>query len=427
MPPPLTTPSYARPRRGISRTALGLAFGPLLLAVACGPGDPGGPAELRVEEVASPAGPGSGQPFLSTSVDAVVLTWQERDQDGGHAVRVARLGTDGWSATGTVARGADLFVNWADFPASASDARGRVWVHWLQRLRGDGLAYAVRLAHSDDGGASWSEAWTPHEDGTATEHGFVSLLPWGDGMGLTWLDGRNYAPGPGGEEPTREMTVRWRALGADGVWGSEVVLDERACDCCQTGAAVTDEGPVVVYRDRTVDEVRDVGVTRWTPEGWTPGVPVHDDGWVIAGCPVNGPAVDARGRAVVVAWFTGAGDEGKVRVAFSDDAGRTFAPPVQVDGGDPAGRVDALLQADGSAVVAWLERTGGDEAELRLARVTRDGSLRAGRVAGTQAARASGFPRMASVPWDPEAVLLAWTDVADADAPRVRLVRVELP
>lgn len=427
MPLPLITTSYARPRRGISRTALGLAFCLILLTGACGPGDPGPLAELAVTEVPSPAGPGSGQPFLSTSVDGAVLTWQERDRDGGYAVRVARLGPDGWSEPGTAARGTDLFVNWADFPASASDAQGRLWVHWLQRLEGDGLAYAVRLVHSDDGGASWSEPWTPHEDGTATEHGFVSLLPMDGGMGVVWLDGRQYAAGPGGEEPTREMTVRWRAVGSDGVWGPEVVLDERACDCCQTGAAVTDEGPVVVYRDRTVDEVRDVSLTRWTPEGWAPGTPVHDDGWVIAGCPVNGPAVDARGSRVVVAWFTGAGDEAKVHVAFSEDAGRTFAPPVQLDGGDPSGRVDVLLLDDGAAVVTWLERTGGDEAELRMARVTRDGLIRVGRVAGTQAARASGFPRMAVAPWDPASVLLAWTDVADPDASRVRLVRVELP
>lgn len=427
MPLPLPTTSYAGSHPGISRAMLRMAFAPVLLALACGPGEGGELAELGVAEQAVPVGPGSGQPFLSTSGDAIVLTWQEPDPDGGHSVRVARLGPGGWSEPGTAARGTDLFVNWADFPASASDSRGRLWVHWLQRLEGDGLAYAVRLVHSDDGGASWSEPWTPHEDGTATEHGFVSLLPMDGGIGVVWLDGRQYAVGPGGEEPTREMTVRWRALGADGIWGPEVVLDERACDCCQTGAAMTDEGPVLVYRDRTDDEVRDVTVTRWTPEGWTPGTPVHDDGWVIAGCPVNGPAVDARGRRVVVAWFTGAGDEAKVQVAFSEDAGRTFAPPLQVDGGDPAGRVDVRILDDGAAVVTWLERTGGDEAELRMARVTRDGSFRVGRVAGTQAVRASGFPRMAVAPWDPAAVLLAWTDVGDADAPRVRLVRVELP
>lgn len=419
--------SYAGPRPGITPTAPALLLLPVLLAAACAPGEGGGVAELAVTELPTPAGPGSGQPFLSTSGDAVVLSWQDGDGEGGHAVHVARLGPGGWGERGTAAHGTDLFVNWADFPASAQDPRGRLWVHWLQRLQGDGLAYAVRLAHSGDGGTSWSGVWTPHEDGTATEHGFVSLLPMGGGVGVAWLDGRAYAPGPGGEEPTREMAVRWRSLDADGSWGPEVVLDGRACDCCQTGAALTDEGPVVVYRDRSADEVRDIAVTRWTPEGWTPGTPVHRDGWVIAGCPVNGPAVDARGRQVVVAWFTGAGDEAKVQLAFSRDAARTFDPPIRVDGGDPAGRVDVRLLDDGDAVATWLERTGGDDAEIRMARVTPAGVVRVGRVAGTRAARASGFPRMAIAPWDARAALLGWTDAADPDAPRVRLVRVAFP
>lgn len=424
---PLSKDPYARPSAAISGARAAGALVAVLLATACAAGEGPAPADLRVEEFPSPAAPGSGQPSLSSSEDAVVLSWQERDAGGGHAVRVVRLGPGGWGEAATVARGADFFVNWADFPSAVQDRTGRLWVHWLQRVEGDGLAYAVRLAHSSDGGATWSEPWTPHEDATATEHGFVSLVPLDGGVGVAWLDGRGYAPGPEGEEPTREMTVRWRALEEDGSWGPETVLDERACDCCQTGAAVTDEGPVVVYRDRTGEEVRDVALARWADGGWTPGAPVHHDGWVIAGCPVNGPAVDARGSRVVVTWFTGAGGAGRVLTAFSADGGRSFHAPVRVDGGDPAGRVDTLLLPDGTALVSWLERTGGEEAELRLARVGEGGVVAAGRVGATSAARASGFPRMAATPWDTDGVLLAWTDLTHPDEPRVRVARVEVP
>jgi hypothetical protein len=224
------------------------------------------------------------------------------------------------------------------------------------------------------------------------------------------------------------MAVRFRQAGGQDGPGVEVVVDERTCDCCQTDVAITGEGPIVAYRDRSPDEVRDVYVARWSPEGWTEGAPVHEDGWVIAGCPVNGPAVDASGRRVVVAWFTGAQDQPRVHAAFSDDGGRSFASPVRVDGGNPAGRVDVRFREDGSALVSWLERTDGDQAELRVAHVSSgEGVLESTTVSSSSAVRASGFPRMTIPPWNASAALLAWTDVSDPERSRIRLALVELP
>jgi len=45
----------------------------------------------------------------------------------------------------------------------------------------------------------------------------------------------------------------------------------------------------------------------------------------IDGCPVNGPAVDARGRHVAVAWFTASTKDGQAFVAFSDDRPHVLA------------------------------------------------------------------------------------------------------
>ena len=134
------------------------------------------------------------------------------------------------------------------------------------------------------------------------------------------------------------MTLRYRAVAADGTVGPEVLVEDRICDCCQTDGAVTSAGPIVVYRDRSDSEVRDIYVTRLVDDRWTSGVPVHDDEWVIPACPVNGPAVAARDEAVAVAWFTGAADEPKVQMAFSVDAGAGFGDPVRIDDGNPLGR-----------------------------------------------------------------------------------------
>lgn len=404
------------------------------LLASCGPGGGDAAADSASEEpealegpvelLESPAGPGSGEPNLSPGEDGPVLSWLEPDerQEGVVHLRMARLREEGWGDTSTIHSGEDFFVNWADFPMIA-EIDGVLVGHWLERGGSGGYDYGVRVTRSADGGGTWTAGWTPHEDGTATEHGFVAIFPDpAGGAGVVWLDGRRYAADPGGGAATDEMTLRTRTLDLEGAPTPELLLDGRVCDCCQTDAVVTSEGPLVVYRDRSADEIRDIHVVRRVDGRWEESRPVHEDGWRIAACPVNGPAAAARGTDVAVAWFTGADDRPRVQVAFSGDAGASFGPPVPVDDGDPAGRVDVALLEDGSALVSWIERTRSAEnpegAELRVRRIRPDGR-RSGAtvVSASSAARASGFPRMVV---DGPRVLWAWTDVGQ-DPSRVRV------
>ncbi len=125
-------------------------------------------------------------------------------------------------------------------------------------------------------------------------------------------------------------------------------------------------------------------------------------------CPVNGPAIDADGDRVVVAWFTAPGPapgegEPRVLVAFSRDGGASFGSPVRVDQGRAAGRVDVELLGEG-AMVTWLE--GGDDPAV-LARVVAEGPVSEPLVvAPTSAERASGFLRMVQ---SGDRLVFAWT------------------
>ena len=112
-----------------------------------------------------------------------------------------------------------------------------------------------------------------HDDGTKSEHGFVSLLPWKDGFFATWLDGRNTAGGHHGHDGHGSggaMTLRGAFIGVNGTISQDTQLDERICDCCQTAAALLPDGIIVAYRDRTKDEIRDISVVKYTEGlGWS--------------------------------------------------------------------------------------------------------------------------------------------------------------
>ena len=148
---------------------------------------------------------------------------------------------------------------------------------------------------------------------------------------------------------------------------------------------------------------------------------IHDDGWQIHGCPVNGPAIAAEENRVAVAWFTAAAAQASVNVVFSNDAGASFGQPILIDQEQPLGRVDAELGPEGRAVVSWLGSTG-EGAELRWRFVTADGEAGPVHVAAsTTAKRSAGVPQMVR---RGDHLLFAW--VEDAELSRLRTGLVPL-
>ena len=375
---------------------------------------------LAVRQLEAPAAPGSGEPNLAVAPDGrVLLSWIEPAGENQHSLRYAARPKGGaWSKPETIASGSGWFVNWADFPSLAALPDGTLFAHWLAKSGPGTFAYDVRVTTSRDRGRTWSEPVTPHRDGTQTEHGFVSMSPAsGQAMGLVWLDGRKTAgtahEGHGGA--LAEMSLVHSTLDREGRLGPEIILDGRVCDCCQTDAAVAEGATVVVYRDRSEKEVRDMSVVRFVDGRWSEPRPLAHDGWEINGCPVNGPAVAAAGREVAAAWFTAANEKSRVSVAFSADSGATFGPPIVVDDGRPLGRLDVVFLAKGVALVCWLEQAQKGT-ELRVRRVSPDGTRgEALTVADSSSARSSGFPRMVL---SGREVVVAWRDVSEP--PKVR-------
>jgi hypothetical protein len=335
------------------------------------------PAAMSIAPVAFPFGHSTVTPYVVADGIGFDVSWVD-----GKTFNFAHFDGVKWSTANVIARG-DMLENRADYPSIAVSGRN-VFAQWREKA---GKGRRIALARSNDGGATWSKAVTPHPL-MDREFGFVSMLPLADGTArIAWLDGRE-----------KETELRAATMSMSGMLSAEAVVDARVCDCCQTAMAMTPRGPVVAYRDRSANEIRDIAVA--APVADAHSAPVHNDQWHLTGCPVNGPRIVANGTRAAVAWYTAANGNPQVLVAFSRDRGATFGAPIRVDAGHPGGRVDIALLGDGSAVVTWIEVSS----TIVARRVADSGALDRIQIVGTSKA-AIGFPRIAV---SNDNILAAW-------------------
>jgi len=379
----------------------------ICITAACAPPGKDNVVSADVHTMNSPAGSNSAEPFLFTASDsAVYLSWVEK-VDTTATFKFSKLTNNQWSEPTTIATGTNWFVNWADYPMIVTQGENFL-AHFLQKSGESTYAYDVRLTSSGDAGKTWMTPAVLHDDKKQAEHGFVTLLPYGDNFFVTWLDGRNASmEGMEGmdhhEGHHGAMSLRAAILDAKGNKINEWELDNKTCDCCQTSAAITENGPIVIYRDRSDEEIRDMSIVRLINGEWTEPKSIHNDNWKIAGCPVNGPRTYAIGNNLVAAWFSAASDTAHVNVLFSSDGGATFGKAIRVDEGSAIGRVDILLVDAETALVSWMEGTAIKVAKIH-ASGTKEQSIN---VATSSEARSSGFPQMTR---NGNQVLFAWTD-----------------
>jgi hypothetical protein len=91
-------------------------------------------------------------------------------------------------------------------------------------------------------------------------------------------------------------------------------------------------------------------------------VRVHEDGWVINGCPDDGPAmaVDAGGTIHLVWPTVAGGTTGVLHYATSRD-GRSFSTPIRVPtlGSPKPSHPQVAVDGQGGLVIAWDEVVNG--------------------------------------------------------------------
>lgn len=349
----------------------------------------------------------SSESFLLSTNDNLFISWTEQVADS-NFLYISKLEDNSWSDKSIIKKGKDWFVNWADFPSiSYNEISNSLFSFHLQKSSEETFSYDVNY-HINQG-SSWKDMQKIHDDNTFSEHGFVSSIPYKDGFMVSWLDGRNtYGKGHDGHAKGA-MTIRSAILDNTGKIINESLIDGMVCDCCQTSMAISNDIPIIVYRNRSKDEIRDIYYSRYINSNWTDPKSIHDDGWEINGCPVNGPNIDSNEENVVVSWFSASNGRPKVNLKFSRDNGRTFGDKILVDNieNSPIGRVDVEFISSDEVIISWLSTVEG-KGKLLMRKIGVNGSIGEIKVIDeVSTERSTGFPQIEKFN---DNIYISWTD-----------------
>ena len=228
----------------------------------------------------------------------------------------------------------------------------------------------IRTARSRDGGRTFAEEMNLQTKGAMGDRGWqASTLDSRGTLHTIWLDHRAMAAAKtAGDEHKGEhdgVAMAQRSglyYAADGV--PERELSKGVCYCCKTAIATGPKGEIyAAWRHVFAGNMRDMGFTVSRDGGRTfaPLMRVNQDGWSIAGCPDDGPAlaVDAKG-AVHLVWPTVKDEQGVILYATSKD-GASFTAPIRLPtlGGPKPSHPQIAIDKAGRVFVAWDEVKDG--------------------------------------------------------------------
>ena len=365
--------------------------------------------EVHVQEIPFFYDNSNAQPNLVSYNGSLSLSWISSKEENKAFLNYSQYKKGRWIKPQVIASGSDWFVNWADFPAHAINQDLIITSH-LKKSASGTYTYDVILNLQKLSGEKIRENFLLNTDGVKAEHGFVSIMANNEkGFFITWLDGRNTIEKKleGDHKP---MTIRFAEITDKGDVIKESELDASTCDCCQTSIAITNDGPIVVYRDRSEKEVRDIYSVKNINGTWEKPNAVHDDGWIINGCPVNGPKVAVNSKNLAVSWFTVSNNHPLVNVSFSKNNGNSFGAPLKVNDHDAIGRVDVAFLNDEEVIVSYME-VDDIGTYLRIKKVSFDGKISEPiTISKIDGGRNTGVPQLEII--DSE-IFIVWTIFLD--------------
>ena len=347
--------------------------------------------EVKITEISFDFGINNAEPSLVAKNGKLSLSWVNSIRGEEATLFYTQLENEKWKAPTKITSGTDWFVNWADFPTNATNGDVLLTSHLQKSAKGT-YTYDVILNLRKLNGEIIKENFLLNTDGMKAEHGFVSIIPnEKDGFLITWLDGRNTVKEME-ESIHKAMTIRTAEVSKTGTIFNEAQVDGRTCDCCQTSTTMTKNRPMIVYRDRSENEIRDIYFSQKKDSVWSTPVAVFNDNWKINGCPVNGPKVVSNKENTAVAWFTGANEKPEVKVSFFENG--VFKTPIIVNDISAIGRVDVAFVNDEEVLVSYME-SDDNNTYLRVKKVSKNGKAsKAITISDISSGRSTGVPQL---------------------------------
>jgi len=355
-----------------------------------------------LREIASPMASGSFSPRVTSGPDgSVILSWLEPQGDTAAVLRFSVWRNEAWSDPRTIAATQPFSRHPSESPGVIALSDKNLIAYWSQKPPNEKRTTEevdVYFAVSTDRGEHWTAPTLANVAGTGEESSYPSAAAMdATHAELIWLDGTHW-------KKEKRVTLMARVLQSDGLATAASVIDSDTCTCCPTSLVHSGSGLIAAYRGHTPENIRDISLLRNDQGRWSPPHVAHADNWHFAGCPVNGPHLDADQKRTVIAWFTGAQDQPMVKLAFSNDGGTSFANPIRVDEGNAIGRVQVVLIPGHSAVAFWLEHLSGTT--RLLARAVHDDGVMETPVEVSRGTDLS-YPHAASAT---DGILIAWSE-----------------
>lgn len=239
----------------------------------------------------------------------------------------------------------------------------------------------IRLARSLSWGASFEKPVRISDKPTNAFSGYVSIgvAPNKD-VYAVWLDTRD-------STPEAEVYSLYLARSSDkgATFQKNVKVADHVCECCRPNVSFGPNNEVLVFwrhiypgsiRDMTVAVTRDGGASFSSP------IRIAEDNWKLAGCPDSGIALARSGNRVYAAWLTEASPSvSGVRLTWSDDAGRTWAPALLASQKVLDANYPALSAAEGGRVELIFQgrdpqrQAGWAASSAFLVEIDKDGRL----------------------------------------------------
>ena len=351
------------------------------------------------EIVKTPTNKNSLAPNLCSFGNHFALSWIERNKDGEAKLQMATWNGSEFDEIRLIAKSKEMFANWADIPSLLKAPSGDLYAHWLNRIGNETYAYGIQIERSIDHGKSWQSLGWLHNDTSATEHGFVSLIPEDRHVRAFWLDGRQM------KKTTGKMMLRTAILDGNKI-KSEHMVDDDVCTCCPTAAIQLPSGSAVVYRDRLPQEIRDISLVHLKNDGWSKPSRIQKDNWVMPGCPVNGPSIATNGNIIAVSRFTVIKNKAKIILKLFKDGQVKSGKEIILDENVPVGRCVTVCSKD-SVYNIWIG-VDKNQSVLRMAEVSLFGKIkRKMTLVPIDEDRSSGMPRAIFIN---NYLWVSWTD-----------------